>query len=248
MTKQEFLSGLELALKRKGVGDIPEIIADYNEHFDAGAASGKSEQQIIIELGAIDSIAGEYESKSSPYTQSFGNITNFYNGSGGGSAGGGNNGGAEPKVKPSVKREEPNEQPKYRKYEEDRGGAKTTKESDYGANEKPRGKSIVGVLLSIVFGFAYVIGGIAIISTTIGLAIAGISSAVALVVSGMVFSAASWFIFGSFLIKLSGFFAGLAIIALGVVIGKAFMLAVRIIKLVFNYAVNIFKKGLKGVN
>lgn len=74
LDKTQFLD--ELALKLSGLGqeERQEILADYMEHFAAGAASGKSEQEIVFDLGSPDEIArdilaerGEISAGEAPY-------------------------------------------------------------------------------------------------------------------------------------------------------------------------------------
>jgi hypothetical protein len=104
MNKSEFLSALELQLRRKNVPDIAEIIADYTEHFEVGKSANKSEQEIIIELGAVEGIVNEYLSLKSTATADLGmggvnggntndrNASGTNNGNANGEAGKGTNG------------------------------------------------------------------------------------------------------------------------------------------------------------
>ncbi|KGL39128.1 hypothetical protein BMT55_01140 [Listeria newyorkensis] len=57
MDKTQFLD--ELALKLAGLDseERQEILADYMEHFAAGETSGKTEQEIVFDLGSPDEIA-----------------------------------------------------------------------------------------------------------------------------------------------------------------------------------------------
>lgn len=59
MNKLEFLRLLKRELKKRNIKDIPEIMADYEAHFQEGEA-GKTEQEIIEELGPVNLIADEY--------------------------------------------------------------------------------------------------------------------------------------------------------------------------------------------
>jgi len=59
MNKSEFMKELKRELKKRNVSDIPEILADYEEHFTA-AIDEKTEQEIIEELGSVSQIADEY--------------------------------------------------------------------------------------------------------------------------------------------------------------------------------------------
>lgn len=59
MNKTEFMRQLKKELRIRNVKDIPEILADYEEHF-AAAIDEKTEQEIIEELGSVSQIADEY--------------------------------------------------------------------------------------------------------------------------------------------------------------------------------------------
>lgn len=74
MNRDEFLKILQ-----EGLSDFPEmelndILYDYREHFDAAIASGKSNEEIIKELGNPYDIVNQYRSgyiqKSSAYDDS----------------------------------------------------------------------------------------------------------------------------------------------------------------------------------
>jgi uncharacterized membrane protein len=51
LNKTEFINRLDRALKNVRYEDKKEILADYEEHFAAGADSGKSEDEIAKSLG-----------------------------------------------------------------------------------------------------------------------------------------------------------------------------------------------------
>ena len=51
MKRNEFIKCLKAGLKGMPQDDIAEIVADYEEHFDAGAADGRSEEEVAAALG-----------------------------------------------------------------------------------------------------------------------------------------------------------------------------------------------------
>ena len=53
----EFLTRLERCLKHMSAGEKQDILADYREHFEIGAAAGKSEAQIAEALGGPELLA-----------------------------------------------------------------------------------------------------------------------------------------------------------------------------------------------
>jgi len=62
MTKQEFLNTLSEGLKNFPSNERNEILYDYEEHFRIGEASGKSDEEIIGELGDPYMILSQYKS------------------------------------------------------------------------------------------------------------------------------------------------------------------------------------------
>ncbi|MDP4142920.1 MAG: DUF1700 domain-containing protein [Bacillota bacterium] len=60
MNKKEFLRILETALSDFNVDERKEILYDYEEHFRLGKESGKSEDELIEELGDPKDIANQY--------------------------------------------------------------------------------------------------------------------------------------------------------------------------------------------
>lgn len=58
--KIEFLNGLREALGRYNVPDAREILIDFEQHFDDGAAAGESEAQVCEKLGDVEEIAKQY--------------------------------------------------------------------------------------------------------------------------------------------------------------------------------------------
>lgn len=68
MTKTEFLQQLYNHLLPLAAVERDEIIADFEEHFQAGAESGKTEEQICEELGNPYSCALQYLRQPGAYT------------------------------------------------------------------------------------------------------------------------------------------------------------------------------------
>lgn len=59
MTKKDYMDSLKAKLAGVEAELKEEIVNDYEEHFEMGAAEGKSEEQIISELGSIDELIKE---------------------------------------------------------------------------------------------------------------------------------------------------------------------------------------------
>ena len=68
MTKAEFLQQLQNHLLPLAAADRDEILADFEEHFQAGLESGKTEAQICQELGNPYSCALQYLRQPGAYT------------------------------------------------------------------------------------------------------------------------------------------------------------------------------------
>jgi uncharacterized membrane protein len=64
MNKVEFLHILELTLVSFKIEDKKEILYDYEEHFRIGEENGKSEAELIEELGDPKNIALQYNNSS----------------------------------------------------------------------------------------------------------------------------------------------------------------------------------------
>lgn len=60
MTKELFLEILKDGLSDFPEGELSDILYDYKEHFDVGFSSGKSEEDIINELGEPHDIVAQY--------------------------------------------------------------------------------------------------------------------------------------------------------------------------------------------
>lgn len=75
MTKNEFMCILRANLNNFSTEEVSEILYDYEEHFNIGAANGKSEAEIIEELGDPRVIASQYSSSKNSsendYTSSY---------------------------------------------------------------------------------------------------------------------------------------------------------------------------------
>lgn len=57
MSKKEFIKELRKNLKHLQKEELDEIIADYEEHFEAGKADGRTEKEIAKSLGTPKKIA-----------------------------------------------------------------------------------------------------------------------------------------------------------------------------------------------
>ncbi len=64
MNKQEYMDKLSKALESFGSEIKDEIVSDYEEHFQDGLAGGKSEEQIISELGSVEDLVEELKGLS----------------------------------------------------------------------------------------------------------------------------------------------------------------------------------------
>lgn len=69
MTKMEFLQQLYTHLQPLTAAERDEIIADFEDHFQAGLELGKSEEQICAELGNPYSCALQYLHSATSYAQ-----------------------------------------------------------------------------------------------------------------------------------------------------------------------------------
>lgn len=59
MTRNEFIKRLKAGLKGMPQADIEEIVGDYEAHFAAGEAEGRSEQEVAAALGNPARLARE---------------------------------------------------------------------------------------------------------------------------------------------------------------------------------------------
>ena len=60
MTKSEYLSRFETALKKTGITDTEEILSEYKLHFAYKIADGYSEQEISAKLGDPAALAEQF--------------------------------------------------------------------------------------------------------------------------------------------------------------------------------------------
>jgi uncharacterized membrane protein len=63
-TKTEFLTGLRETLERNNVTDLRDILSDFRQHFEDGAAVGESEEEVCRKLGDVDDIVQQYISEN----------------------------------------------------------------------------------------------------------------------------------------------------------------------------------------
>lgn len=78
MNKQEYMYNLFEALRPFEEEVRDEIISDYEEHFSMGIAAGKTEEQIVEELGSIDELIADLnELKGGKKASKEGNAWNF---------------------------------------------------------------------------------------------------------------------------------------------------------------------------
>ncbi len=59
MTKKEYMQALKEELEKIRFSEKAELLEDYENHFQAGIADGKSEEMIVEELGDIDELIAE---------------------------------------------------------------------------------------------------------------------------------------------------------------------------------------------
>lgn len=64
MNKNQFLDVLKYYLKDFNKADMEDILYDYEEHFRVGKEKGKSEYEIVEELGSPRDIANQYREAS----------------------------------------------------------------------------------------------------------------------------------------------------------------------------------------
>ncbi len=64
MNKKEFLHILEISLSDFKDEEKKEILYDYEEHFRIGEQNGKSEEELIKELGDPNNIANQYRTSN----------------------------------------------------------------------------------------------------------------------------------------------------------------------------------------
>ena len=59
MTRTDFIKRLKSGLRGMPADDIADILSDYDAHFDAGIAEGRSEAEIAVALGDPARLARE---------------------------------------------------------------------------------------------------------------------------------------------------------------------------------------------
>ncbi|MBC6153328.1 DUF1700 domain-containing protein, partial [Listeria booriae] len=59
MNKQDFLNELNQRLELLDPKERRELLSDYQEHFRNGIEAGKSEEQIVFDLGKPEEIAAD---------------------------------------------------------------------------------------------------------------------------------------------------------------------------------------------
>lgn len=79
MTKYEFLRIIEEGLKDFPPKELQDILYDYEEHFTNGKADGKTDQQIIEELGDPYTIVNQYRNGYLQKTSNNYSKSNNYN-------------------------------------------------------------------------------------------------------------------------------------------------------------------------
>ncbi len=70
MSKEEYISSLKVALQGFEEDLIQEIVTDYEERFIVGIENGKTEEQIITELGSVEQLVMELKELQSFDTSS----------------------------------------------------------------------------------------------------------------------------------------------------------------------------------
>lgn len=66
MKKSEFLMRLEEELKKRGVADAEDIVAEYAQHFTFKLADGYTEEEIAAKLGYPTDLAAQFEGEAQP--------------------------------------------------------------------------------------------------------------------------------------------------------------------------------------
>lgn len=61
MTRNEYLTTLEIELRKKHIADTADIVEEYEQHFAFKLADGFSEEEIAAKLGAPEAIAAQFE-------------------------------------------------------------------------------------------------------------------------------------------------------------------------------------------
>jgi uncharacterized membrane protein len=64
VSRKEFLKTLELSLQDFTDEERKDILYDYEEHFRIGTESGKTDEELISELGNPENIANQYRTNN----------------------------------------------------------------------------------------------------------------------------------------------------------------------------------------
>ena len=64
MNKNEYLSALEKELKSRNIGDISDIIAEYNQHFENKKTDGYGEEEIAAKLEKPQTLAAQFKNSA----------------------------------------------------------------------------------------------------------------------------------------------------------------------------------------
>lgn len=64
MNKNEYLSALEKELKSRNVGDISDILAEYNQHFENKMTDGYGEEEIAAKLEKPQTLATQFKNSA----------------------------------------------------------------------------------------------------------------------------------------------------------------------------------------
>lgn len=64
MTRTEFLAKLESGLRKNGIADTQDILAEYEEHFAFKLADGYTKEEIAAKLGNPTELAAQFENSA----------------------------------------------------------------------------------------------------------------------------------------------------------------------------------------
>lgn len=64
MNRRTWIDQLHENLRKEGLHDTAEILADYEEHFNAGLASGKTEEEVATKLGEPALVARAHQAEA----------------------------------------------------------------------------------------------------------------------------------------------------------------------------------------
>ncbi len=66
MTKHEFIDLLQKELRRRNIGEIEDIVQEYEDHFAFKVQDGYAEEEIAAKLGDPQAIAVQYDGAAGP--------------------------------------------------------------------------------------------------------------------------------------------------------------------------------------